>query len=165
LLIVDSIVNGVVVATRPLRWIVFGRNCSRRRSRRGGWRGRIVVVVSPSPSSPAEDKRAEACGRGPWLSPSLRWWLAVTMACCGGWRGGNGSSNRYHRLILIVMLHGSVKIGLWAFFHIKNQWSPPNSKDSSNDTAFTMILVTLSRRHNRRYLMAWCQHCYGRGRF
>ena len=81
LLIVDSIVNVVVVATRPLRWIVFGRNCSRRRPRRGGRRGRIVVVDSPSPSSPAEDQRAEACGRGPRLSPSLRWWLAATMAC------------------------------------------------------------------------------------
>jgi hypothetical protein len=112
LLIVDSIVNGVIGATRPLCWIVFGRNCSRRRSRRGGRRGRIVVVVSPSPSSPAEDQRAEACGRGPRLSPSLRWWLAATLACRGGWWGGNGSSNQYHRLILIVMLHGSVKIGL-----------------------------------------------------
>ncbi len=112
LLIVDSIVNGVVVATWPLRWIIFGRNCSRRRSRRGGRRGRIVVVISPSPSFPAEDQRAEACGRGPRLSPSLRWWLVATMACRGGWRGGNGSLNRYHRLVLIVMLHGSVKIGL-----------------------------------------------------
>ena len=87
LLIVDSIVNVVVVATRPLRWIVFGRNCSRRRPRRGGRRGRIVVVDSPSPSSPAEDQRAEACGRGPRLSPSLRWWLAATMACRGGCDG------------------------------------------------------------------------------
>ena len=59
---------------RPLRWIIFGRHCSRRRSRRGGRRGRIVVVVSPSPSSLAEDQRAEACGRGPRLSPSLRYY-------------------------------------------------------------------------------------------
>ena len=66
---------------RPLRWIVFGRHCSRRRSRRGGRRGRIVVVVSPSPSSLAEDQRAEACGRGPRLSPSLRYYR--------GWHEGS----------------------------------------------------------------------------
>ncbi len=38
------------------------------------------------------------------------------------------------------------------YVHMKNQWSPPNSEDSSDDTAFTMILVTPSRRHNRRIL-------------
>ena len=36
----------------------------------GSW-GRIAVVISPSPSSPAEDQTAEACGRGPQISPSL----------------------------------------------------------------------------------------------
>ena len=75
---------------RQLRWIVFGRHCSRRRSRRGGRRGWIVIVLSTFPSSPVEDQRAEACNRGPWLSPPLRWWLVVTMACCGGGRGGYG---------------------------------------------------------------------------
>jgi len=63
---------------RPLRWIVFARHChcSRRRSRQGGQRGRIVVIVSPSPSTPAEDQRSKACGRGP-----------NCLRCCdGSWR-------------------------------------------------------------------------------
>jgi len=50
---------------RPLRWIIFSRHCSRRRSRQGGQRGRIVVVVSTSPSSPATDWRAKTCSKGP----------------------------------------------------------------------------------------------------
>ncbi len=56
----------------------------------GSWGQIAVVVLSPSPSSPADDQMAEACSRGPRISPSLRWWLAATMACRGGGRCGNG---------------------------------------------------------------------------
>ena len=62
-------------------------------------RGSNCCCRKPLPSSPAEDQMAETCGRGPRLSPLLRWWLAVTMACLGDGRGGNGVSP----LILIVM--------------------------------------------------------------
>jgi hypothetical protein len=77
------------------------------------------------------------------------------------WRWA-GRQWRHRLFFIVIMLHGRVKKGLWAFFHVKKQWSLPNIEDSSDDSAFTMILVTPPRRHNGRYLMAWRQHCYGK---
>ena len=75
--LLDSLPSIVPSSSRPLRWIVFDRHCSRSRSRRGGRRGRIIVVVSTSPSSPATDRRAETCIEGPSI-------VSVTGMVAGG---------------------------------------------------------------------------------
>jgi hypothetical protein len=72
------------------------------------------------------------------------------MACRGGGQGGNDVISSF----LLLYVARSREKRYVSIFSRKNQWSLPNIEDSSNHTAFTMILVMPPHRHNGRYLMA-----------
>ena len=71
------------------------------------------------------------------------------------WRGGGGRG----LLLLAILASSDFFIARLrekrsvSIFTQKNQWSLANIDDSSDNTAFTMILVTPPRRHNGQYLI------------
>jgi hypothetical protein len=112
LLIVDLIRCRLLSASppRPLRWIVFGRHCSRRRLRQGGRRGRIVIVVS-FPLLPG--RRSE--GRSVRQRPSI---VSVAAMVAGGNNGlpWRRAGRQWLRLPVVIKRGGNY--GPYAFLSL-----------------------------------------------